>query len=109
MPQTNWTKWVFVGTTLLFLPAAKNSCGSQEANTTLNSPVQAVTTILERADGNVEAEMVLISTSKSPHAFVDTAKEARVRTPSGAYVTLAKGSPGHYAASRASNQLLNYE
>jgi len=33
---------------LVFCPAAKSGCGSKEANETLTSPVQAVTTLLER-------------------------------------------------------------
>ena len=76
------------GISLALFPGAKNGCGSEEANTTLTSPVQAVTTLLERSDGTVEAELVLISTARNPHEFVDTAKQVEIRVPSGDKVEL---------------------
>lgn len=94
---------------LLWLPGAKNGCGSEEANETFSSPVQGVTTLLERSDGTVDAELVLISTARSPHRFVDTATDVRLRVPSGDMVTLSLATPGHYAASSASNSALVYE
>ena len=93
---------------LAAFPGAKNGCGSEEANKTLASPVQAVTTILERDDGTVDAELVLISTAVSPHAFVETAKQPQVRVPSGKVVALKSSSPGHYTASSGSSPGLVY-
>lgn len=86
-------------------PGAKNGCGSKEANETLLSPVQAVTTLLERSDGTVDAELVLISTASNPHEFVETAQNAQMRLPGGATVPLLSSSPGHYAASSSSTAL----
>jgi len=103
------SKLLVAGLALAFLPGAKNGCGSKEANETLTSPVQAVTTLLERNDGSVEAELVLISTSTSKHQFVDTAKNAQVRMPDGTAVPLSLSSPGHYGADSASNSSLVYD
>ena len=93
---------------LLSLPGAKNGCFSQEANETLLSPVQAVTTVLEHADGTVEAELVLISTAASPHAYVDSAKNATLRVPGGEMVALELSSSGHYGASSLDTPELQY-
>lgn len=95
---------------IVFLPAAndKNGCGSEEANTTLTSPVQAVTTLLEGADGTVTAELVLISTAVNPHQFVDSAENVSVRVPGGAQVPLTLSSPGHYTATSNGNPELVY-
>ena len=90
------------------LPGAKGGCGTEEANETRKSPVQAITTLLERSGGKVEAELVLISTATNPHAFVETAIEPRVRVPGGAEVALTQDSPGHYTASSESNPDLTY-
>lgn len=89
-------------------PGAKNGCGSKEANQTLLSPVQAVTTLLERSDGRVDAELVLISTASNPHQFVDTARNAQLRVPGGETVPLLSSSPGHYTASSATAPALAY-
>lgn len=94
---------------LVFLPAAKNGCGSKEANTTFTSPVQAVTTLLEHDDGSVEADLVLISTATSSHHFIDDATNVYVRIPDGTQVPLALGSPGHYAATGSNAALLTYQ
>ena len=96
------------GITLALFPGAKNGCGSEESNTTLTSPVQAVTTLLERSDGTVEAELVLISTARSPHEFVDSAKEVQIRVPSGDRVPLEASSPGHYTSSSVEASKLVY-
>ncbi|MCU0692448.1 MAG: hypothetical protein MUF54_13690 [Polyangiaceae bacterium] len=94
---------------LALFPGAKNGCGSQEANETLRSPVQAVTTLLERSDGTVEAELVLISTAANPHVFVQSAREATLRVPDGTLVPLTMTSPGHYTAKSTSNAALRYD
>lgn len=91
------------------LPAAKSGCGSKEGVETLTSPVQAVTTLLEHADGTVEAELVLISTTGSPHVFVDTANDVTVRVPGGGLVPLELGSAGHYVASSSDDSTLSYQ
>ncbi len=80
-----------------------------EENTTLLSPVQAVTTLVEKDDGTVEAELVLISTSVSPHEFVDTADNVRVRVPGGVFVGLARTSSGHYTMDSTQNAELTYQ
>ncbi len=89
-------------------PGAKQGCGSEEANETLLSPVQAVTTLLETADGQVTAELVLISTNVNPHQFVDTAVNPKVRMANGAEVPLQLTTPGHYTASSIDNPALIY-
>lgn len=81
-------------------------CGSKEATETLFSPVQAVTTLLERSDGTVDAELVLISTTVFPCQFVDTAKNVRVRVPDGTMIPLTLATPGHYRASSKTNATL---
>ena len=93
---------------LLGLPGAKSGCGSKEANETLTSPVQAVTTLLERPDGTVDAELVLISTAANPHAFVSSAREARIRMAGGDDIPLALAEPGHYRASSTQHPSLTY-
>ncbi len=93
---------------LLFLPAAKNGCGSKEANTTFASPVQAVTTLLAHDDGSVEAEVVLISTITSQHKFIDDATNVQLRVPDGTLVPLSLSSPGHYTADSSGNAALVY-
>jgi len=90
-------------------PGAKNGCASEEANTTLTSPVQAVGTILEHADGSVDASLVIISTASNPHKFVESAKDTVMRMPDGTFVPLLSASPGHYAASDSTNASLVYE
>lgn len=93
---------------LLFLPAAKNGCGSKQANTTFTSPVQAVTTLLGHDDGSVEAEVVLISTATSQHKFIDDATNVQLRVPDGTLVPLSLSSSGHYTADSSSNPALVY-
>lgn len=93
---------------LALFPGAKNGCGSKEATQTLLSPVQAVATLLERADGQVDAELVLISTASLPDEFVETAREVQMRMPQGDAVPLLSSSPGHYGASSSSSPSLVY-
>lgn len=94
---------------LALLPAAKNNCGSAESVETLRSPVQAVATVLERSDGTVDANLVLVSTSASPHQFVDSATNVALRVPSGDMLGLSLGESGHYRASSADEPKLTYE
>ncbi|MBU0551075.1 hypothetical protein KKF91_07300 [Myxococcota bacterium] len=91
----------------LCLPGAKSGCGSSESNETLTSPVQGVFTILERADGRVDAELVLINTGKAK-GFIDGATEVAVRVPGGDKVTLELTSPGHYTADSELAAALTY-
>lgn len=93
----------------LGLTAGLMGCGSEENRTTLNSPVQAVTTLFEKADGTVEAELVLISTKANPDAFIDTATSARVRVPGGASVPLTLTSAGHYSSDSEEDADLTYQ
>lgn len=92
-----------------FLSGAKSKCGSEEANTTLTSPVQAVATLLRRSDGTVEAELALISTKAAPARFVDSATNVRLRVPGGALVPLELAESGHYRASSATSPALVYQ
>ncbi len=85
-----------------------NGC-AVENNTTLLSPVQAVTTLVEKDDGTVEAELVLISTSVQPHEFVDTADNVQVRVPGGVFVGLARTRSGHYTMDSTRNAELTYQ
>ena len=93
---------------LFLLPGAKNGCGSKESNETLKSPVQAVTTLLEQADGTVDAKLVLISTAVNPHEFVNSAENAVLRVPGGDEVSLSLDGDGHYGASSADDAKLVY-
>jgi hypothetical protein len=68
-----------------------------------------VTTLLEHEDGTVEAELVLISTATSSHQYVDSARDAHVRTPDATKVGLGLAEPGHYTATSADNPALVYE
>ncbi|MDH3453455.1 MAG: hypothetical protein OEN20_13680, partial [Gammaproteobacteria bacterium] len=91
----------------LLLSVGLSGC-EEEANTTLLSPVQAVTTLVERHDGRVEAELVLISTSVDPHEFVDTADNVTVRVPGSVFVGLMRTSGGHYTMDSTMNAELTY-
>jgi hypothetical protein len=75
----------------------------------LNSPVQAVTTIVERADGTVDVDLAVVSTADDTSRFVTTVTNAQVRVPSGALVTLRPAEAGHYRASTADDPALVYE
>ncbi len=92
----------------LVLTLGLSGC-EEEENTTLNSPVQAVTTLVQEHDGRVEAELVLISTSVDPHEFVDTADNVNVRVPGGVLVGLMRSSPGHYTMDSTMNAELTYQ
>ncbi len=93
---------------VLSLPAAKNGCASLESNETFLSPVQAVTTVLEHADGTVSAELVLISTSVNPHEFVDSAYDVVLRIPGGEEIELSLGESGHYGTTSEADSSLVY-
>ncbi|HEU4406158.1 MAG TPA: hypothetical protein VFS43_12915 [Polyangiaceae bacterium] len=94
---------------ILFLPAAKNECGSPEANAKWNSDVHAFATVLERPGGGVDAEIVLVRRDDGgPDAFIDDARDVSVRVPGGELVTLARASAGHYQASSAADARLAY-
>ncbi len=104
-PAARWSQ-AMLG---LMLAASLAGCGSEENQTTLYSPVQAVTTLLEKADGTVDAELVLISTSVRPNVFIDSATNARVRVPTGESVSLDLTSSGHYTASSEEDENLIYQ
>jgi len=94
---------------LFFLPAAKNECGSPEANSKWNSDVHAFATVLERPGGAVDAEVVLIRRNPSPpNKFIDDARNVSVRVPGGEFVPLARASSGRYTASSAGDARLTY-
>ncbi len=93
---------------LFCLPGAKSGCGSEESKETIESPVQAVITLLELPTGEVEAELVLISTRGGAHSFVDSAQETELRVPSGAMIPLTLKSPGHYRALSTDQPELSY-
>jgi hypothetical protein len=93
---------------LATLPGAKNGCGTKEFNETLMSPVQGVMTLVERADGTVEAELVIISTASSEHRYVDSAENVTLRTPSGVDIALERERHGHYRASSVTSHDLSY-
>jgi hypothetical protein len=94
---------------LLFLPAAKNECGSPEANAKWNSDVHAFATVLERPGGGVDAEIVLVRREDAaPDRFIDDARDVSIRVPGGELVSLAKSSSGHYTASSAGDARLAY-
>jgi hypothetical protein len=104
-----WPLLVAVALALPLLGGAKGGCGSKENNDKLESPVQAVASLLERADGTVEAQVYLISTAKNPSVFVETARNVRVRVPpTGIEVPLAMTAPGLYSASSKSAPDLKY-
>jgi hypothetical protein len=90
------------------LTGAKSECGSREAHETLTSPVQAVGTLLERADGAVDASLVIIS-SAGDDSFVDEAEDVTMRMPDGERVELVLSGPGHYTASSEDDAALVYE
>jgi hypothetical protein len=74
----------------------------------LMSPVQAVTTLLQKADGSVEADLALISTETDPHEFVTSATNVELRVPGGKQVPLDQEADGHYKANSAGNSDLLY-
>lgn len=108
MKTEHLLRFAAVAAALTILPGARSGCGSKEANETLKSPVQAVTTVLERADGTIDAELVLITTARSPNSFVSTAEEVRLRVPGGAEVALTAAEAGHYRASSGDDTALDY-
>ncbi|MDH3715120.1 MAG: hypothetical protein OET44_14900 [Gammaproteobacteria bacterium] len=110
MLQRNFSTFRRHGALLLALMLTVGLSGCEEQqNTTLLSPVQAVTTLVEKNDGSVEAELVLISTSVTPHEFVDTADNVQVRVPGGVFVGLMHTGNGHYVMDSATNAELTYQ
>lgn len=53
----------------------QGGCGSEDAQDTWQSKVQALGTIYQDPDANIEAELVLISTISKDHAFIDSATD----------------------------------
>jgi hypothetical protein len=102
-------KLLAAGLAVAFFPGAKSGCGSEESRETLESPVQAVATVLENSDGTVNAELVLISTATPSHQFVDTAENVEFRMPTGDLVPLPLASAGHYATDSATDPNLVYQ
>jgi hypothetical protein len=94
---------------LLLFPGAKSGCGSEESRSTWQSPVQAVATLLESSDGTVAAELVLISTARATHSFVDTAENVELRVPGGSIVNLDPDGSGHYSATSTDDPNLVYQ
>lgn len=100
---------------LLALPAAlpmlmgaEGGCTLFQA--TLDSPVQAVTTLVEKADGTVEVDLTIVSTAPEDGAvFVSNARNAQLRVPGGAIVDLVPAEPGHYRATSDDNPDLVYD
>jgi hypothetical protein len=102
-------RFALLAAAILFLPAAKNECGSPEANAKWNSDVHAFATVLERPGGGVDAEIVLIRRDNSgPDAFIDDARDVSIRVPGGEIVPLSRSSSGHYKASSAGDARLAY-
>ncbi len=99
---------VVLSVCFLSLACLLSSC-NRERMQTLASPLQAVATLLEMADGTVEAELVLISTAKPKHEFVTDAQDVRLRIPGGEMVTLEQSEPGHYKANSKQNSGLLYK
>lgn len=109
--QTRTLAKTLIGSTLaISIPMGLSGCGaSEEDQTTLTSPVQAVTTLLQQPDGTVEAELVLISTAVKPNVFVDSATDVAVRIPGGALVPLDRTSEGHYTSDSEIDPNLTYQ
>lgn len=76
---------------------------------TLESPVQAVTVLEERADGTVVADLVVISTKGGEERWVTSAVNAEIRTPEGELIPLEQTSDGHYTATSADHPGLVYD
>jgi len=77
---------------------------------TLESDVQAVTTITESVDGTVNVDLAVINTNdwENPR-FVDSVKNAEVRVPGGELVKLKPAEKGHYRASSEDDPALEYK
>ena len=76
--------------TLPVLMGARGGCNLLQE--TLKSPVQAVTTILERADGTVEVDLTIVSTEGPTDQFVTAAYDAELRVPGGAIIQVDDGA-----------------
>jgi hypothetical protein len=83
------------------------SC-SEDDNTTLKSPVQAVTTIFEMEDGTVVADLYLISTTNDEHVFVNEATNVEIRVPGGSFVILGSKGKGRYSNDSKTDPNLEY-
>lgn len=90
----------------------KSGCSKEEADT-IQSPVQAVATVYRHADGRVEADLTLISTAINPAAFVDSARDTRLRVIDDdgvlAEVPLSAAGAGHYGADSEANPDLVFD
>ncbi len=92
---------------LAMLTAADGDCAF--AWLTIESPVQAVTMVLEQPDGEVRAEVMIVSTAEwNDHRWVDTAEQVELRIPGGAIVPLEPVGDGRYRASSNDNPDLAY-
>lgn len=93
----------------LLLGAEQPDTGCGLAHDTLNSPVQAVATVLERGDGTVEVDLTITSTEPDEDVFVTTATNAELRVPDGTLVPLVQTHDGHYRASSKEHPGLVYD
>lgn len=76
---------------------------------TLESPVQAITVLTERADGTVEVDLMIVSVKGTDERWVTKAHDAELRTPDGDLVPLEMAEDGHYRASSKDFPELVYE
>jgi hypothetical protein len=109
MSPTRFTRSLVACTLLATLPVlmgAEGGCTLLQE--TLKSPVQAVTTLVERADGTVEVDLTIVSTEGKGSRFVTSAHDAELRVPGGAIVPLEMEEPGHYRASSDDYPALEY-
>jgi hypothetical protein len=88
------------------LVAAEGDCNFLQAK--LDSPVQAVTTILQHEDGSVEADVAIVSTEGGDAHFVTKATKVELRIPGGDVVELTKAEPGHWRLRSADDDRLKY-
>lgn len=86
---------------------ADSGCGFIQS--TADSPVHAVATIVEHDDGTVEVDLAITSTEQASSQFVTTATNAELRIPDGAVVPLTMAEPGHYRASSVDHPGLVYD
>ena len=85
---------------LAMLMAAEGDCALNWL--TLESPVQAVATVMVEPDGEVVAELTLVSTADWKESrWIDAAEQVELRVPDGSIVTLEPVGEGRYRASSA--------
>lgn len=76
---------------------------------TLESEVQAVTTITESPNGVVEVDLAVVNTDDwDDPRFVSGVRNAQIRVPGGALVELRPAEKGHYRASSNDDAALAY-